>query len=75
MDPKPTIGRVVLFHGAGASYPKPAIVTHVHEDESVDLEVFGVSFERFWTRVTRDMPDPAGLKLFGEFRWSWPPRT
>lgn len=78
----PSIGRIVLFQGAtslstGEPAPFPAIVTRVHSETMIDLQLFGDhSFETDQVfDVVLGVPadgdvDPAAGPGF----WYWPPR-
>jgi hypothetical protein len=74
--PRPSMGRIVLFHDARHSkigVIRPAIVLFAQEDGLVDLEVFGASaMESSWTRVPPlGHPASEALRCF----WTWPPRV
>lgn len=65
---KPSLGRIVRYGVqtvAGALEVRPAIITRVHNDTCVDLEVFGVHDNRLPTSVVQGD---------GERQWNWPPR-
>lgn len=53
--------------------PKPAIITEVHSDDCVNLEVFGVAEDRFKTSVLLLPEDALGAPRAGY--WNWPPRV
>lgn len=65
-----TVGRIVHYRGHGSDLPWPAMVTVVHDAETVDMVVFlqaGISFR---VLVSYEQPgdgDPGS--------WVWPPRA
>ena len=62
---KPSIGRIVHFSYGDQVFP--AIVTAVHSDTCVNLEVFGLSLgDRIHTSV---------LQGDENLQWRWPPRV
>lgn len=66
-EPVLTIGRIVHWHHERRAYP--AIVTRVHQNECVDLAVFGSPFGTYASRLNV-MPGEPGQTN----RWSWPER-
>lgn len=71
MDLKPTVGRIVHFNpGTPEAETFPAIITKVHSEQCVNLEVFGLGVgNKYPTSVLHEAS--AG----GAMRWSWPPRV
>lgn len=79
-DPKPTVGRIVHYYPSTADttkkdgQPYPAVITHVFDDECVNLHVFSDGTfgtpdgNKTPTSVTKwnGEPDPASC-------WAWPP--
>lgn len=67
--PKPTIGRIVIYHHPGSADGKyapqdsPAIVQHVNEDDSCRLFVFGPKGQHMDDNLTEGT---------GPTQWSWP---
>ena len=82
---KPTIGRIVIYTGAGRLAPSvhevPAIVTGVNEDGTVDLTAFppGVTptpLRGIPEKGGEPKPDAAGnAPRIDPGSWSWPPRS
>lgn len=64
-DPRPTVGRIVLFKSPSAIHP--AIVTALATDGSVYLTVFD----------PLNLPYTKGLVPYGDTpgTWHWPPRV
>jgi hypothetical protein len=72
MDPKPTIGRIVIFRGPGigAADEAPAIITAVHKRGFVSMTVFPPHSNPF---PANDVPlDADGA---GGTCWHWPERV
>lgn len=74
---RPTVGRIVLYHFpvGSTSVDMPAIVICAGSDDTVDLEIFGVSPD---LRFARGVPFDDARSRGGEprqCRWSWPPRV
>lgn len=69
--PKPTVGRIVHYRGLNSkSQPYPAIITHVHSDECVNLYVFDDG--------TFPLQDGCGIATSvtrggGNYEWNWMP--
>jgi len=64
---KPTIGRIVHYKGDLNEKVLPAIVTSVHETETVvDLVMFGKAGLGFREKVVQGL---------AKGQWSWPPRV
>jgi hypothetical protein len=73
MKQKPTVGDIVHFHFGDqrGTCPNAAVVTWVGVDGRVELEVFGLSFDRFQGAVRhRDDPERRAEDDF----WDWPRR-
>lgn len=74
---KPTIGRIVHYYpweDNPIGLPKPAIITAVHSDTCVNLEVFGIADDgRFRSSVLMLPEDALGVPRAGY--WNWPPRV
>lgn len=50
---KPTVGRIVLCKSVEFEGERPAIITGVHDDGAIDVEVFarsGDDYKRIWSR-------------------------
>jgi hypothetical protein len=81
MDQKPSVGRMVHFtldvgDTAGKSQPYPAIITHVHSDECVNLAVCNDGSHPL--PLGRTNPTSVALRRpaqTGGPCWEWPPRV
>ena len=67
---KPSLGRIVLFHGVNSNdaIEHPAVITRVWKDEDVNLAVFldnGSLINR--SNIIQDE------KMKQEIGWRWPP--
>lgn len=75
---KPTIGRIVLFHYERSSNrgmrTRPAIVTDVNLDGSIDLEVFGNIEIDGIGKYHAGVAQVSGDAAAGPGTWCWPPR-
>lgn len=74
MNQKPSIGRIVHYQAYGTpggeypSVPRAAVVTAVHDDETVDLCVMNPT-GLFFNQQVRFSEEPTGGT------WRWPPRA
>lgn len=74
---KPTVGRIVIFKQGSAEQPRngqiehPAIITHVFNDTTVNLQVFfdGGPVSAATSVPYENTADPISAS------WSWPPRV
>jgi hypothetical protein len=68
--PKPSVGRIVHFASPAVPEPKAAVITAVHDDGVVDLDVhLGHGVLTFADQVRQGDPgDP-------QRRWFWPPQV
>lgn len=65
---KPTIGRIVAFQTNGAIIP--AIITHVYDQDTVNLVAFTDGHQLRWNRPSRLCTD---IKFgLDENQWRWP---
>lgn len=71
---KPTVGRIVHYYPPEdpLGRAKPAIITEVHNNNRVDLEVFGLATAKLRTTVPMLPDDALGVPMSGH--WNWPPR-
>ena len=69
---KPSIGRIVLFHGfdSNGSKEHPAIITRVWTDTCVNLSVFAD-----YGGLTLKSSAIQDEEMKQDFGWRWPPRV
>lgn len=73
---KPSIGRIVHYHHAADTFPRPALVLYVSPDpfDVLDLRVFeyGVDMQDFFAGDVHQLTPGRPITFPC---WSWPPKV